>query len=52
MSPLIDWQIATVLEIKQETENVKTFTLSLPDWVEHRSDRRTPGGWRGIDLSP
>lgn len=37
MSPLIEWQIATVVAIKQETEDVKTFTLSLADWLEHRA---------------
>ncbi len=31
------WQIATVKEIKQETPSVKTFTLTLPEWVAHRA---------------
>ncbi|HEX2149389.1 MAG TPA: ferredoxin reductase [Actinomycetota bacterium] len=29
------WQIATVVEVKQETPRVKSFRLSLPDWVPH-----------------
>jgi ferredoxin-NADP reductase len=37
MSSLIDWQIGTVIAIKQETETVKTLTLSLPYWQEHRA---------------
>ncbi len=33
----IAWQIATVKAIKPETPRVKTFTLSLPDWIPHRA---------------
>jgi len=33
----LDWQIATVKNIKPETDKVKTFTLSLPDWTPHRA---------------
>ncbi|MFL5731607.1 MAG: ferredoxin reductase [Chloroflexia bacterium] len=33
----IEWQIATVKAVKQETPSVKTFTLSLPEWVQHRA---------------
>lgn len=33
----IEWQIATVKAIKQETPKVKTFTLALPDWMPHRA---------------
>ncbi len=29
------WQIGTVVEIKQETPTVRSFRLSLPDWVPH-----------------
>ena len=36
MSPLIKWQIATVAAIKPETQRVKTFTLTLPEWTAHR----------------
>ena len=32
----ISWQIATVTAIKPETPRVKTFTLALPEWTEHR----------------
>ena len=35
MRPL-EWQIATVKAIRPETREVKTLTLSLPDWIEHR----------------
>ncbi len=30
------WQIAAVKEIKVETPRVKTFTLTLPEWQQHR----------------
>lgn len=36
MKRLIEWQIATVTAIRQETPRVKSFTLSLPDWLPHR----------------
>ncbi|WP_338874354.1 ferredoxin reductase [Spirosoma sp. SC4-14] len=31
----IQWQIASVKAIVQETPRVKTFTLQLPDWIPH-----------------
>lgn len=34
--PVLRWQIATVKAIQPETPRVKTFTLTLPDWREHR----------------
>src|SRR5436190_6519233 len=37
MKRTLEWQIATVKEIKQETPQVKTFTLALPAWLEHRA---------------
>jgi ferredoxin-NADP reductase len=37
MKRTLEWQIATVKAIKQETPNVKTFTLALPNWLEHRA---------------
>jgi len=37
MRQAIDWQIATVKEIRPETANVKTFTLALPNWTMHRA---------------
>src|SRR5712691_7341785 len=33
----LEWQIATVKAIKQETPKVKSITLALPDWVPHRA---------------
>src|SRR5215470_4974538 len=33
----LDWQIASVRDIKPETARVKTFTLTLPDWQMHRA---------------
>lgn len=37
MKDSVEWQIATVKAINQETPNVKTFTLSLPNWVPHKA---------------
>src|SRR5439155_6749409 len=37
MKRTLEWQIATVKSIKQETPTVKTFTLALPDWMQHRA---------------
>jgi ferredoxin-NADP reductase len=34
---VLEWQIATVKAIKQETPRVKSFTLALPDWTPHRA---------------
>lgn len=31
----IQWQIAQVTSIVQETSRVKTFTLKLPQWIPH-----------------
>jgi ferredoxin-NADP reductase len=33
---ILEWQIARVTSIHQETSNTKTFTLSLPNWVRHK----------------
>ncbi len=33
----LDWQIATVKDIRTETPTVKTFTLALPNWRPHRA---------------
>ena len=33
----IEWQIATVKEIKTETVKTKSFTLSLPNFTAHRA---------------
>ncbi len=37
MRQSIDWQAATVKEIRPEAANVKTFTLTLPNWTAHRA---------------
>jgi ferredoxin-NADP reductase len=37
MKPTLNWQIASVADIKPETANVKTFTLRLPAWMRHRA---------------
>jgi ferredoxin-NADP reductase len=34
---MLNWQIATVKAIHQETPSTKTFTLLLPDWARHKS---------------
>jgi ferredoxin-NADP reductase len=33
----LDWQIASIKNIQPETASVKTFTLTLPNWVAHRA---------------
>jgi ferredoxin-NADP reductase len=33
----LEWQIATVSEIRRETAKVKSFTLRLPRWIRHRA---------------
>jgi ferredoxin-NADP reductase len=37
MKPVIEWQIASITDIKPETPTVKTFTLKLPAWERHRA---------------
>lgn len=37
MKPTLNWQIASVKDIKPETPNVKSFTLALPAWMRHRA---------------
>jgi ferredoxin-NADP reductase len=37
MRQSIQWQIAQVKAVHQETPTVKTFTLTLPNWVQHRA---------------
>jgi ferredoxin-NADP reductase len=37
MRQALDWQIASVRDIKPETAKVKTFTLTLPNWTQHRA---------------
>jgi ferredoxin-NADP reductase len=36
MKRLLEWQLATVKSIREETYRTKTLTLSLPAWVAHR----------------
>lgn len=37
MKRTLEWQIATVQDVRRETASVKTFTLAVPDWLEHRA---------------
>jgi len=37
MKPTLNWQIASVKDIKPETATVKSFTLTLPAWMRHRA---------------
>ena len=37
MKPTLDWQIASITNIKPETTHVKSFTLTLPSWMHHRA---------------
>jgi len=37
MKKPLSWQIATVTKIKVETPRTKSFTLALPDWMQHRA---------------
>jgi len=37
MKPTLSWQIASVRDIKPETAKVKSFTLTLPNWTQHRA---------------
>lgn len=37
MPRVLEWQISTVVKVRQETQNVKTFTLALPNWTPHRA---------------
>jgi ferredoxin-NADP reductase len=52
MKRTLEWQIATVKAIQQETPRVKTFTLALPDRVGHRPGQHydlrltAPDGYR------
>ena len=37
MTPLLTWQIGTVTALTPETPRVKTITLGLPAWMQHRA---------------
>jgi ferredoxin-NADP reductase len=36
MASPIDWRLAAVIEVRDETPTVRSFTLSIPDWRSHR----------------
>ena len=36
MAPSIDWQLATVTTVRDETPTVRSFSLGLPAWAGHR----------------
>jgi ferredoxin-NADP reductase len=37
MKQTLNWQIASIKDIKPETANVKSFTMTLPAWMRHRA---------------
>jgi ferredoxin-NADP reductase len=37
VKPILEWQIASVKSIRQETPRAKTFTLLLPNWMRHKA---------------
>jgi len=37
MKQTLEWQVATVKNIKQETARAKSFTLALPEWMGHQA---------------
>src|SRR5437868_998269 len=37
MKRTLEWQIATVTNIKHETARAASFTLALPQWTPHRA---------------
>ncbi len=37
MPPAIDWQLATVAAVRDETPTVRSLTLALPEWAGHRA---------------
>jgi ferredoxin-NADP reductase len=37
MKQTLNWQIASIRDIKPETAKVKSFTLVLPSWMRHRA---------------
>jgi len=34
---VLEWQISTVVKVKVETYNIKTFTLAIPHWTPHQA---------------
>jgi ferredoxin-NADP reductase len=49
---VLEWQIATVRDIRTETAQVKSFTFALPRWMRHRAGQHydlrltAPDGYR------
>jgi ferredoxin-NADP reductase len=37
MAGAIDWQVATITSVRDETPNVRSFALKLPAWPGHRA---------------
>src|SRR5919108_4462152 len=37
MKQTLEWQIASIKDIKPETAQVKSFTLTFPKWMRHRA---------------
>jgi len=37
MKQTLEWQIASIQDIRPETAKVKSFTLTLPAWMRHRA---------------
>ena len=37
MKQTLEWQIASIKDVKPETAKVKSFTLTLPKWMRHRA---------------
>jgi ferredoxin-NADP reductase len=37
MARMLEWQLATVGAIRDETPSVRSFTLGLPEWAGHRA---------------
>jgi hypothetical protein len=50
----LEWQIATVSEIRRETAKEKSFTLRLPRWIRHRAGQHydvrltAPDGYQAV----
>ena len=35
--PRLEWRVATVVEVRQETETARTIVLDVPEWSGHRA---------------
>jgi ferredoxin-NADP reductase len=49
MNRPLQWQLATVAAVRQETPEVKTFSLDLPDWMPHRAGQHYDLRLRAVD---